>query len=187
MLNHRKLRVSLAAGLLVALVMLVPSALAQANTVQVGLVEYAINMPATVEAGSITFEVTNNGTMEHNFEIEGQGMEEVFESNLQPGETMTMQVDLQPGTYTVYCPVGNHRELGMEIQLAVTEAGGAQQATPAATAPAAATPQEPATTLPQTGGVNLPWTGITLAAVGGLVLLGGLGLALVLALRERPR
>ena len=65
--------------------------------------------------------VTNNGTVAHNFEIEGQGIEEELEQNLQPGATATLQVDLQPGSYTVYCPVANHREQGMELALTVTE------------------------------------------------------------------
>ncbi len=96
--------------------------------VTVSLVEWAIEMPATLSMadtgrnpGQFIFEVTNNGTAEHNFEIEGQGMEREFESNLQPGETQTMTVTLQPGTYRVYCPIGSHAELGMDLQLTVTE------------------------------------------------------------------
>jgi hypothetical protein len=53
-------------------------------------------------------------------EVEGQGIEEVFDANLSPGETRTMQLYFAPGTYEVYCPVGNHRDQGMEIQLTVT-------------------------------------------------------------------
>ncbi len=90
-------------------------------TTEVGLTEYQIEMPTSLSAGSQTFRVTNNGTTEHNFEVEGQGIEEAFETNLSPGETQTMQLDLAPGTYEVYCPVGNHREQGMEIQLTVTQ------------------------------------------------------------------
>jgi uncharacterized cupredoxin-like copper-binding protein len=82
---------------------------------------YAIEELAPFPAGSQTFRVTNNGTTEHNFEIEGQGIEEAFETNLSPGETQTMQLNLEPGTYEVYCPVGNHREQGMEMQLTVTQ------------------------------------------------------------------
>jgi uncharacterized cupredoxin-like copper-binding protein len=77
-------------------------------------------MPATVPAGSIVFDIVNAGTMEHGFEIEGAGVEEVLEPTLQPGETGTLEVNLEPGTYTVYCPVDDHRASGMEIELTVT-------------------------------------------------------------------
>jgi uncharacterized cupredoxin-like copper-binding protein len=94
---------------------------AQAATTEVGLTEYEIDMPASLSAGPRIFRVTNNGASEHNFGVEGQGIEEEFETNLSPGETQTMQLDLEPGTYEVYCPVGNHREQGMEIQRTVTQ------------------------------------------------------------------
>jgi hypothetical protein len=87
---------------------------------QAGLVEYNIEMIASFPAGPNTFEVTNEGTIDHNFRIVGQGVERMFDTNLSPGETRTMQVDLQAGAYEVYCPVGNHREQGMSISLTVT-------------------------------------------------------------------
>ena len=96
--------------------------------VEVSLSQWNIDMPSTLSLadtgrnpGQFIFEVTNDGTVEHNFEIEGQGVEQAFETNLQPGETRTMTVTLQPGTYHVYCPIGNHAEMGMELQLTVTE------------------------------------------------------------------
>jgi uncharacterized cupredoxin-like copper-binding protein len=92
-----------------------------ASTAEVGLTEYQIEMPTSLSAGTQTFSITNNGTTEHNFEVEGQGIEEAFETNLEPGVNQTMQLDLAPGTYEVYCPVGNHREQGMETQLTVTQ------------------------------------------------------------------
>jgi Cu-Zn family superoxide dismutase len=91
----------------------------QAGQVAVMLTEFEIQMPAEIPTGSTTFEVSNAGTIVHNFEIEGQGIEQVFEENLQPGETKTMTVDLPPGTYEVYCPVGNHAEQGMRLELTV--------------------------------------------------------------------
>jgi uncharacterized cupredoxin-like copper-binding protein len=94
---------------------------AQATTTEVSLTEYQIQMPTSLSAGSQTFSVTNNGTVGHNFEVEGQGIEERFETDLSAGESQTMQLDLEPGTYEVYCPVGNHREQGMEIQLTVAQ------------------------------------------------------------------
>ena len=94
---------------------------AQATTTEVGLTEYQIEMPTSLSMGSQAFSVTNNGTVEHNFEVEGQGIEEKFETNLSPGESQTLQLDLEPGTYEVYCPLGNHKDQGMEIQLTMTQ------------------------------------------------------------------
>ena len=62
-----------------------------------------------------------DGTIEHNFEVEGQGIEEELPENLAPGATGTLTVDLAPGTYEVYCPVGNHEDEGMRVELTVTE------------------------------------------------------------------
>lgn len=69
--------------------------------VAVELMDNAINMPATVSAGTVTFEVTNSGTVEQNFMIEGAGVNSMLDAALAPGETATLEVDLEPGTYTV--------------------------------------------------------------------------------------
>jgi uncharacterized cupredoxin-like copper-binding protein len=91
------------------------------ETVQVSLVDGAIEMPSTVSAGRVTFEITNDGSMEHGFEIEGEGLEEALAETLEPGESATLTVELQPGSYRVYCPVGDHAEEGMEVELEVTD------------------------------------------------------------------
>jgi uncharacterized cupredoxin-like copper-binding protein len=90
------------------------------NVVEASLSEYKIEMPASLRAGAITFRVTNAGTVEHNFVVEGQGIKRTFDNNLQPNETNTLQVNLTAGTYQVYCPVEGHRSLGMLVNLTVT-------------------------------------------------------------------
>lgn len=90
------------------------------EVVAVELDEFEVRMPSKLAAGPTTFRVTNVGGAEHNFEVEGQGIEEEFEENLRPGEVKEMTLDLQPGTYEVYCPVGNHEDMGMRLELTVT-------------------------------------------------------------------
>ncbi len=96
-------------------------AAAAGEVVAVELDEFEVRMPSELAAGPTTFRVTNVGGAEHNFEVEGQGIEEEFKENLRPGETKEMTLDLQPGTYEVYCPVGNHEDQGMLLELTVTE------------------------------------------------------------------
>jgi uncharacterized cupredoxin-like copper-binding protein len=92
-----------------------------ANTVQVALSEYVIDMPTSVPAGQTVFEVTNAGTEEHSFEIHGQGVDAELVRDLQPGETLTLEVTLEPGVYEIFCPVSDHASEGMRLDLTVTE------------------------------------------------------------------
>jgi plastocyanin len=88
---------------------------------EVRLFEHRIEMLAAAPPGPTNFEVTNAGTTEHNFEVESKDLEKKFELNLKPGETKSLQLDLTPGKYTVYCPVDNHKALGMQLELTVAE------------------------------------------------------------------
>jgi glucose/arabinose dehydrogenase/uncharacterized cupredoxin-like copper-binding protein len=97
-----------------------PAVSAMGETVAVSLMEFAIAMPTELPAGPTTFAITNDGTIEHNFEVEGQGIEEELPENLAPGASGTLTVDLAPGTYEVYCPVGDHAGEGMRLELTVT-------------------------------------------------------------------
>jgi len=94
-------------------------ATAAKGTVEVKLTEYKIVMPASIAAGATTFKVTNAGKEVHSFEVEGNGIEKEIESKLKVGETKTLQVELKPGTYKVYCPVDGHKMLGMSLDLTV--------------------------------------------------------------------
>jgi plastocyanin len=90
------------------------------QSVNVSETDFALDPPnPTVKAGTVRFEVTNDGQTAHNLEIEGDGVEEELEADLQPGDGGTLTVDLQPGTYEYYCPVANHKDLGMEGELTV--------------------------------------------------------------------
>ncbi len=98
---------------------------AQNPVVAVRLSEFQIEMPTTLPAGLTTFSVTNAGQMEHNFEIKSEQEEEdpveqPLPPNLQPGETRTIQVELQPGIYYAECPLSDHAERGMKLQVTVT-------------------------------------------------------------------
>ena len=77
--------------------------------------------PATVTVdgpGTYTFEATNDGGVDHALEIEGNGIEEETDT-IGPGESASITVDLESGTYEMYCPIGNHRDLGMSGEVTV--------------------------------------------------------------------
>lgn len=92
----------------------------QAPVVAVSGYEYGYFLVAPALPGSYTFEFTNDGAMDHDLVIEGEGINEATPV-IGPGETETLTVDLTPGTYTVYCSVGDHRAQGMEFTFTVTE------------------------------------------------------------------
>ncbi len=64
--------------------------------------------------------VENAGSIPHQLEIEGNGIEQRTEL-IQPGSSATLRLNLRPGSYEVYCPVGDdsHKKLGMETHLTV--------------------------------------------------------------------
>jgi uncharacterized cupredoxin-like copper-binding protein len=72
------------------------------------------------KAGSVTLTMDNpsGDQMPHAIAIEGDGVDQDGEV-AQPGGTSTVTADLKPGTYTFYCPVGQHRQNGMEGTLTV--------------------------------------------------------------------
>ncbi|MDQ3696311.1 MAG: hypothetical protein M3464_22245 [Chloroflexota bacterium] len=93
------------------------------NVVGVRLSEFAINMPSDLPAGPTQFNVTNVGNgPPHNFVIEGNGISERLDANLERQTSGQLTVDLTPGTYTIFCPVGEggHRSQGMELTLTVS-------------------------------------------------------------------
>src|SRR5436309_7846014 len=77
----------------------------------------------TIAAGTVTFTVANVGSIPHAFEVEGQGIEQET-AVIPPGASATLTLGLKPGTYEVYCPVGedSHKKLGMETELKVVGA-----------------------------------------------------------------
>jgi uncharacterized cupredoxin-like copper-binding protein len=71
------------------------------------------------QAGTVTFRVTNDGTIDHALEVEGPGVEEEAEA-IKPGESAELTVDLsKDGSYEIYCPIDGHRDSGMEGTLTV--------------------------------------------------------------------
>jgi uncharacterized cupredoxin-like copper-binding protein len=95
---------------------------AEPAAVDVTLTEFSIDMPSEIAAGPTRFTITNNGNANHNFVVEGEGIQKRLANNLTPGQRGRLNVDLAPGSYTVYCPVGEgaHRANGMELELTVT-------------------------------------------------------------------
>ncbi|HEV2059305.1 MAG TPA: cupredoxin domain-containing protein [Solirubrobacteraceae bacterium] len=72
----------------------------------------------TARAGSVTFAFTNESSIPHDFNIEQDG-EQVDGTEVITQSEEDLTVDLEPGQYTYYCSVANHREEGMEGELTI--------------------------------------------------------------------
>ena len=90
-----------------------------ARRVDVTLSEYKIDMPTTLKPGKTAFVVKNAGKKKHNFDVKGNGTDQKFVSNLGPGETKVLHVQLKRGTYDVTCPVDLHPMKGMTTKVTV--------------------------------------------------------------------
>ena len=72
--------------------------------VEVSLGERHMEMPTSVEAGDVTFTVTNEGTQDRGFKITGPGLERSFTAPLPPGQSEKITINLEPGVYQVEAP-----------------------------------------------------------------------------------
>jgi plastocyanin len=73
---------------------------------------------ATAKSGTVTVKFDNPSSVPHAVEIEGNGVEKA--GDVVTGGDTSFSVDLKPGEYTYYCPVGSHRDEGMEGKLTVS-------------------------------------------------------------------
>jgi plastocyanin len=95
------------------------------KTIRIEETEFRLE-PAEItldKPGTYVFDAVNSGNTVHALEVEGQGIEEKTEE-IQPGQSAQLRVDLKAGTYELYCPVGGHKEEGMEGTLRVKEGSG---------------------------------------------------------------
>lgn len=78
--------------------------------------------PDAVPAGEVTFEAMNTGTEAHTLAIDGAGAD-ARTPPIGPGETATLTVVLEPGTYRLFCPDGEggaaHASRGLSAPLVV--------------------------------------------------------------------
>jgi uncharacterized cupredoxin-like copper-binding protein len=78
--------------------------------------EFKIAMPSTLTAGKYTFEVENEGKIEHDLAIKGGPKTKL----IQPGGKAELSVTLKPGKYHFYCTVPGHEQAGMKIDVTVS-------------------------------------------------------------------
>lgn len=68
----------------------------------------------TVRAGETTFEVRNEGAIEHNFVVEDAAKKALVEiAIIEAGKTESAKATLRAGTYAYVCTLPGHREAGM--------------------------------------------------------------------------
>jgi uncharacterized cupredoxin-like copper-binding protein len=93
------------------------------TTVKATLADFSITLdPATVPPVGVHFMLKNSGKAPHALAIKGDGAD-MQSTTLASGESAILDVTgLKTGSYRIWCPIGNHVELGMETKLTVAAA-----------------------------------------------------------------
>ncbi len=96
------------------------AAKAGGRPVRVAEKEFSIKLDGgnTLDKGSYTFDVENEGKIGHDLEVVGKGVEEKTPL-IDPGQTAKLPVDLKPGKYRLYCTVPGHAQSGMDADVTV--------------------------------------------------------------------
>jgi plastocyanin len=98
---------------------------AAGDALEIVLSDFAVEPPTgDLEPGTYTASVVNEGGTVHALKVDGP-TGETESAQLQPGESVELELDLsEAGEYELTCPVGDHRDRGMEASLAVGGGGG---------------------------------------------------------------
>ncbi|MFE6099019.1 sulfocyanin-like copper-binding protein [Streptomyces laurentii] len=108
-----------------------PPSAAAGTPVAAKLVDFRITLSThRFTAGPYTFTAKNDGKTEHALEVEGNGADHRT-PGIMPGHSATLTVNLESGTYEVYCPIDGHKELGMKADITVGAAHAAVNKAPA--------------------------------------------------------
>jgi iron uptake system EfeUOB component EfeO/EfeM len=91
------------------------------NDVEVSLGERHMEMPTSVEAGDVTFTVTNDGSEDRWFKITGPGLERSLTAPLPPGQSEKITVNLEPGVYQVEAAAQEDPTKQLTVQLTALE------------------------------------------------------------------
>lgn len=95
------------------------SASADQATVNVVARDFEFSLDAaSVAAGTVTFIVSNKGSMPHDFAITIDGQRHKTEM-IKPGDSAVLTVDLAPGSYEYICTIPGHAILGMKGSLTI--------------------------------------------------------------------
>ena len=93
---------------------------ASGKTIDVTLKDFSITLAggSSVQPGTYTFVVTNQGPSDHNLTVNGPGVSNQATPTFGTG-TKDLTVTLKSGTYDLYCSVPGHKALGMDTKLTV--------------------------------------------------------------------
>jgi hypothetical protein len=72
----------------------------------------------TLATGRVVFSSANLGEDDHNLSVRSGGTE-YGKVDVAPGDTGSLVLQLAPGTYTLYCSLQGHEELGMRADISV--------------------------------------------------------------------
>jgi plastocyanin len=89
--------------------------------VQVSAVEYSFSLSrTTVPAGEVVLEFVNDGQDEHNLHLEGgEGPLSESIANTPSKGVSDLHLQMQPGSYTLFCSLPTHEARGMKATLTV--------------------------------------------------------------------
>ncbi|HEY4281786.1 MAG TPA: hypothetical protein VGM62_01895 [Chthoniobacterales bacterium] len=90
-----------------------------ARRVDVTVSDDHIDMPPALKTGKTAFVVNNTGKERHNFEVQGNGIDEKFVNDVAPHSTKVLHVHLQKGSYTAHCPAGGDHKKATETKFTV--------------------------------------------------------------------
>ena len=104
-----------------------PKAEGEVMEIKIRLYEWGIepNEIRIPPGTTVRFVIVNEGRYTHAFDVErGDIGFKASSQTLAPGQETTLEVTFEePGTYEIYCPIGNHRAFGMEGVIIVGEGG----------------------------------------------------------------
>ena len=93
------------------------SATAKPQTVKVTETEFKIALASTsLKAGKITFEIKNDGAIQHDLAITGGPRSKL----IAPHGSGTLTATLKSGTVELYCSVPGHKAAGMDLKVQVS-------------------------------------------------------------------